>query len=358
MASNGMALSPPAVTPPRGPAAQSLPDHLAALLQSGGGSRRGGYRGRFAPSPTGALHRGNLRTALLSWLDARLQGGEWLLRIDDLDTPRNRRGADRALQEDLRWLGLTWDGPLIRQSERRGHYSSVLSALRRGGVLYACRCSRRLRADISAPHGAPPPYPGTCRGLALGWGPEKGRLPSWRLQLPVGPLDWTERFGPPGLGKGTAVGDPVLRRADGVVAYHLATAVDELALGISDVVRGEDLGLSTAPQVAAMAALGCSPPRYGHVPLWRDPAGHRLSKREGAEGLEGYRARGLDAAAVVGELAASLDLVPPGSRLSASELLASLAPDCWERHMAAGAGRSAQGSSAPAAAAPGCSEAD
>jgi len=358
MASNGMALSPPAVTPPRGPAAQSLPDHLAALLQSGGGSRRGGYRGRFAPSPTGALHRGNLRTALLSWLDARLQGGEWLLRIDDLDTPRNRRGADRALQEDLRWLGLTWDGPLIRQSERRGLYSSVLSALRRGGVLYACRCSRRLRADISAPHGAPPPYPGTCRGLALGWGPEKGRLPSWRLQLPVGPLDWTERFGPPGLGEGTAVGDPVLRRADGVVAYPLATAVDELALGISDVVRGEDLGLSTAPQVAAMAALGCSPPRYGHVPLWRDPAGHRLSKREGAEGLEGYRARGLDAAAVVGELAASLDLVPPGSRLSASELLASLAPDCWERHMAAGAGRSAQGSSAPAAAAPGCSEAD
>ena len=340
--------------PPSGPATQSLPDHLAALLQPGGGSRRGGYRGRFAPSPTGALHRGNLRTALVSWLDARLQGGEWLLRIDDLDTPRNRRGADLALQEDLRWLGLTWDGPLIRQSDRRGLYSSVLSALRRGGVLYACRCSRRLRADISAPHGAPPPYPGTCRSLALGWGLENGRLPSWRLRLPNGPLGWMERFGPPGRCEGAAVGDPVLRRADGVVAYHLATAVDELALGISDVVRGEDLAPSTAPQVAVMAALGFPPPRYGHVPLWRDPAGHRLSKREGAEGLEGYRARGLDAAAVVGELAASLAMVPPGSRLSAAELLTSLEPASWEHHLATGAAvRSAQGSSAPAAAAPG-----
>lgn len=340
--------------PPSGPATQSLPDHLAALLQPGGGSRRGGYRGRFAPSPTGALHRGNLRTALVSWLDARLQGGEWLLRIDDLDTPRNRRGADLALQEDLRWLGLTWDGPLIRQSDRRGFYSSVLSALRRSGVLYACRCSRRLRADISAPHGAPQPYPGTCRSLALGWGLENGRLPSWRLRLPNGPLGWMERFGPPGRCEGAAVGDPVLRRADGVVAYHLATAVDELALGISDVVRGEDLAPSTAPQVAVMAALGFPPPRYGHVPLWRDPAGHRLSKREGAEGLEGYRARGLDAAAVVGELAASLAMVPPGSRLSAAELLTSLEPASWERHLATGAAvPSAQGSSAPAAAAPG-----
>lgn len=133
----------------------------------------------------------------------------------------------------------------------------------------------------------------------------------------------------------------MLRRADGVVAYHLATAVDELALGISDVVRGEDLGPSTASQLAVMAALGCSPPRYGHVPLWRDAAGHRLSKREGAEGLEGYRARGLDAAAVVGDLAASLALVPSGSRLSAAELLASLEPASWERHLVALAARAA-----------------
>jgi glutamyl-tRNA synthetase len=123
------------------------------------------------------------------------------------------------------------------------------------------------------------------------------------------------------------VGDVVLRRADGVVAYHLATALDELTLGISDVVRGEDLWVSTAAQVAVMAVLGGRPPRYAHAPLWRDGAGQRLSKREGAAGLAGYRSRGLDAAAVIGELASSLDLVPAGTRLSAQELLKEMDPD-------------------------------
>jgi glutamyl-tRNA synthetase len=294
--------------------------------------RQGGYRGRFAPSPTGPLHRGNLRTALLSWLDARLHGGIWLLRIDDLDLPRNRAGAAEAIQADLGWLGLDWDGPVLRQSERRGLYSSVLSILRRGDLLYPCRCSRRMLADISAPHGGLQVYPGFCRGLPRLWGPDGGRLPSWRLRIGEGPLLWQERFAEHGRVDGaTAVGDPVLRRADGLVAYHLATALDELLLGISDVVRGEDLWSSTAPQVALMAALGQEPPRYGHVPLWRDGAGQRLSKREGAEGVEGFRSRGLDAAAAVGELAASLGLVPAGTRLSARELLASLQLATLER---------------------------
>lgn len=304
-----------------------LPDHLAALLQHGLAARAAGYRGRFAPSPSGALHRGNLRTALLSWLDARLRGGVWLLRLDDLDTPRNRAGAEEAITADLRWLGLHWDGPLIRQSERRGLYATALSALRHAGRLYPCRCSRRMLADISAPHGGLQVYPGLCRGLPPLWGPEAGRLPSWRLGLGAGPLTWQERFGPQGrLDAAAAVGDPVLRRADGLVAYHLATAVDELLLGISDVVRGEDLWSSTAPQLAVMAALGADPPRYGHVPLWCDGDGQRLSKREAAEGLAGMRARGLDGPAVVGELAASLALVPPGSRLSAAELLSGVTP--------------------------------
>jgi glutamyl-tRNA synthetase len=126
----------------------------------------------------------------------------------------------------------------------------------------------------------------------------------------------------------------VLRRADGLVAYHLATAVDDLALGIGEVLRGEDLWASTGAQVAVMTALGATPPRYAHVPLWRDAAGQRLSKREGAEGLAGYRARGLDAAGVIGELAASLDLVPAGTRLSAAELLAGLEADRLERALA------------------------
>ena len=230
-------------------------------------------------------------------------------------------------RSDLQWLGLLWDGPVIWQSQRRGIYNTVLSSLRRSGLLYPCRCSRRMLADISAPHGERPVYPGWCRQAQHTWGWQQQRLPSWRLRMPPGRLVWQERYGRPGdLDGPSVVGDVVLRRADGFLAYHLATAVDEISLGISDVLRGEDLWSSTGPQVAVMAALGFTPPVYAHVPLWRDGAGQRLSKREGAEGLEGYRARGLDGPAVIGELAASLALVPPGSRLSAAELLQSLKP--------------------------------
>ncbi len=159
------------------------------------------------------------------------------------------------------------------------------------------------------------------------WGAEAGRLPSWRLRLPPGPLRWRERLAAPGLLDGPGqVGDVVLRRADGFLAYHLATAVDELSLGITDVLRGEDLWWSTGAQVAVISVLGGTPPRYGHLPLWRDAAGRRLSKRDAAEGLAGMRQRGLDGAGVIGELAASAGLVPPGSRLSAVELLEELTP--------------------------------
>ena len=268
------------------------------------------------------MHLGNLRTALVSWLDARSHGGQWLLRLDDLDTPRNRAGATASILDDLQWLGFTWDGPPVFQSQRRGLYASVLSALRRNGFLYPCRCSRRLLADISAPHGSLSVYPGFCRGLTPLWGPQNQRLPSWRLRLPPTPLVWQERMAAEGSMEGSRqVGDLVLRRADGLVAYHLATAVDELALGISDVLRGADLWSSTGAQVAVMGVLGHSPPRYGHVPLWHDLQGHRLSKREGSAGLAGLRAQGMDAPGVIGLLAASAGLVPEGSRLSSDELL-------------------------------------
>jgi len=304
-----------------------LPDALQEALDQALARRQRHHRGRFAPSPTGALHRGNLRTALLSWLAARRRGGEWLLRLDDLDTPRNRPGAEQAILADLHWLGLHWDGPVLRQSDRRGLYSSVLSSLRRQGFLYPCRCSRRMLADISAPHGHLGIYPGFCRQRPSRWGPEQRRLPSWRLHLPAGELRWREASPLGGRIDGpSGVGDVVLRRADGVVAYHLATAVDELWLGISEVVRGEDLWSSTGAQVAVMRALGASPPAYQHVPLWRDAHGQRLSKRDGGEGLAGLRRSGHDAASVIGELAASLSLVPPGTRLSARELLDSLPP--------------------------------
>ena len=298
---------------------------MRVRLEQGLALRGHGYRGRYAPSPSGALHRGNLRTALVSWLEARLAGGSWLLRIDDLDTPRLVAGAELQILDDLRWLGLNWDGPLCRQSERRGLYNSVLTAWRRAGLLYPCRCSRRLLADVSAPHGTLNVYPGFCRGRQLGWGPEQGRLPSWRLRLGDGELRWSERLAAAGVLDGpSVVGDVVLRRADGFIAYHLATAIDELDLGITEVVRGEDLWSSTAAQVAVLRQLGAPPPRYAHVPLWRDAAGQRLSKREGSEGLAGYRARGWDGPAVIGDLAASLGLVAAGERLSADELLEEL----------------------------------
>lgn len=319
-----------------------LPLDLQERLASGLEHRRQGYRTRFAPSPTGPLHRGNLRTALLGWLEARLRGGEWLLRIDDLDGPRNRPGAEASILEDLRWLGLRWDGPVARQSAHRGVYATVLSALRKAGWLYPCRCSRRLLADVSAPHGALSIYPGNCRHGPPLWGPQAGRLPSWRLRLGPGVLRWQERCGAPGAQDGPAeVGDVVLRRADGVVAYHLATAVDELLMGISSVVRGDDLLPSTGAQVAVMAALGADPPSYAHVPLWRDGQGRRLSKREGAQGLAGMRSQGLDAPGVIGALAASLDLVPPASRLSARELVEELRADDLERCLHRGRGAKA-----------------
>ncbi|MFM7652866.1 MAG: tRNA glutamyl-Q(34) synthetase GluQRS [Vulcanococcus sp.] len=315
----------------------ALPDGLQRLLADGEQQRRTHHRGRYAPSPTGPLHLGNLQTALLSWLVSRLRGGEWLLRIDDLDTPRNRPGAEASILADLAWLGLHWDGPVIRQSQRRGLYATVLSSLRRAGALYPCRCSRRLLADVSAPHGASPVYPGFCRPLPPRWGPEDGRLPSWRLVVPPGEIRWRERLAGSGELDGERdLGDVVLRRADGFLAYHLATAVDELSLGVADVVRGADLWSATGAQVALMQRLGGEPPAYWHTPLLRDASGARLSKRQGGAGLEELLQQGLDAAAVVGCLAAGVGLVPEGSRLSAPELLQELSLEALCRSLRGG----------------------
>lgn len=258
-------------------------------------------------------------------MQARLSGGRFLLRHDDLDLPRLRPGAIEAIEADLSWLGITWDGQPLRQSERKGLYASVLSAFRRGGALYPCRCSRRMLADLSAPHGGWPLYPGTCRDRAVGWGPQQGRLPSWRLRLEPGLLRWREEIGPEGcLEAATEVGDVVLRRADGFLAYHLTSAVDDLLLAVTAVVRGADLWRSTAPQVAVSGRLGRPFATAWHVPLWLDQGGERLAKRHGSLGLEPLRQEGVDAAAVIGRMAASLKLVPDGSRLSAAELLQDL----------------------------------
>ena len=280
-----------------------LPDHLSQVLQNGQGLSQQGYRGRFAPTPSGPLHLGNVRTALLSWLRARLNNGQWLLRVDDLDTPRIRSGAIESVRQDLRWLGLNWDGPLLLQSRRRGLYGSFLSTLRKQGYLYPCRCSRRqLEAETI--------YPGTCSRLAQDWGLRDARLPAWRLRV-------AEPFA-------KEVGDVILRRADGVIAYHLATSIDELALGINEVVRGQDLVSVCAAQCAVITSLGMASPRYGHVPLLCDSSGQKLSKRDHATGLGSLRDRGEAAAQVIGQLAASLGLVSTTCEISAEELLEEL----------------------------------
>ena len=244
-----------------------------------------------------------MRTALLSWLRARLFNGQWLLRVDDLDTPRIRPGAIESVLQDLRWLGLNWDGPLVLQSRRRGLYGSFLSTFRRQGYLYPCRCSRRQLDGATI-------YPGTCRWLPQDWGLRDARLPAWRLRV-AEPFD-------------SVVGDVILRRADGVVAYHLATSIDELALGINEVVRGQDLVSVCSAQNAVIASLGMASPRYGYVPLLCDSSGQKLSKRDHATGLSSLRDRGEAAAQVIGQLAASLGLMSSMCAISAEELLEEL----------------------------------
>ena len=285
----------------------SIPDHLQRQLDQGLLLRNsGGYRGRYAPSPTGVLHQGNLQTALLSWLQARQRCGTWLLRIDDLDTPRNRPGAVEAIEADLRWLGLDWDGPTILQSRRKGVYDSWLSWFRRSGQVFPCRCSRRELAGLAL-------YPGTCRTAGHPWGWQNQRLPSWRLQVPDSDPEGS--------------GDVVLRRSDGFIAYQLATVLDELAFGITDVVRGEDLHQALPAQRSIYRALDQTPPRFHHGPLVCDRSGNKLSKREASAGLDALREQGMDAADVVGLLASGLDLVDEGSRLTALELLECLTQD-------------------------------
>ena len=287
-----------------------LPPQLVRLLENGQILRESCYRGRFAPSPTGPLHLGNLRTALISWLRARLKNGEWLLRIDDLDTPRNRSGAIESIQRDLIWLGLDWDGPIIFQSHRKDIYNNFLSALRLQKKIYPCQCSRKLLASLHPSEDQNFIYPGTCRELNLPWTMNGKKQPSWRLKV-------SQEFS-------LISGDIVLRRADGFIAYNLATVVDELCLGINEVVRGKDLVYAINSQLAVIDALAQKPLIYKYVPLMLSGDGRKLSKRDEACGLDKFKDQGVNAPYVIGLLASSLNLVPIGSQLSAIELLSDL----------------------------------
>lgn len=301
-------------------------------------------RGRYAPSPTGALHLGALRTALLAWLLARSAGGAFLLRIEDLDTPRVRPGAAPQMLDDLRWLGLDWDegpdvggayGPYV-QSARQAIYLGELARLRAAGLLYPCYCTRAaLHAPpdsasvASAPHAGdqPPRYPGTCRDLSARERRAReaaGRRPALRFRVPDAPINFTDRLaGAQSERVSETTGDFIVRRSDGLIAYNLAVVVDDALMGVTQVARGADLLAVTAPQRALAFALGYpAPTEYIHLPLATDATGARLAKRDAAAGVVGLRARGMPPEQVVGALAASVGLWPAGQPASPRALLA------------------------------------
>jgi glutamyl-tRNA synthetase len=294
-------------------------------------------RGRFAPSPTGPLHLGNARTALLSWLAARARGGAYLMRVEDLDGPRVRPGLEARILDELRWLGLSWDegpdvgGPFApyRQSERLGRYGAALERLQATGAVYPCFCSRaEIAAASQAPHGPGdegPRYPGTCRALAADEAARRvaARRPAWRFRVPAGPIAFDDGVHGRRVHDVEAeTGDFVVARADGIPAYQLAVVVDDAEMGITQVVRGDDLLPSTARQLLLYRALGLSAPAFAHVPLVVGEDGARLAKRHGALSLGELRERGAAPAAVVGLLAALSGLAPEGARLGPDALVA------------------------------------
>jgi glutamyl-tRNA synthetase len=262
------------------------------------------FVGRFAPSPTGLLHLGNARTALLGWLQARSVGGLFLLRIEDLDPERSRAEYIDAIFRDLEYLGLDWDGPVVHQSTRGACYRASLERLRRDDHVYWCTCSR---ADIaraaSAPHAGEegPIYPGTCRDRLA---PPAGLRASLRFRAAPGEVSFDDGVrGTVHQDVAASVGDFIVQRGDGVASYQLAVVVDDAEAGITDVLRGDDLLSSTPRQIQLFAALGAQVPRFHHVPLLALEGGGKLSKRDGATTIRGLRERGLPAEALLGTLA-------------------------------------------------------
>ena len=254
------------------------------------------YVGRFAPSPTGPLHAGSLVAALASWLDARAHGGQWLVRIEDVDTPRCIPGADQFILQQLATCGLVPDAPVMWQSQRNDAYQAALDALIAKGWAYPCGCSRKEIEDAQALMGhtrerhTAAVYPGTCRNGLNGKTARAWRLNVQRviddLKLPA-PLTWQDRLlGTQEQNVAQEVGDFVLRRADGLWAYQLAVVVDDAAQGITHIVRGADLTDNTARQIVLQQALGLPTPSYMHTPLVLGENGEKLSKQNGAKALD------------------------------------------------------------------------
>lgn len=283
--------------------------------------------GRFAPSPTGPLHLGSLRTALVAWLMARSAGARFLVRIEDLDPQRSRREFEQSQLADLSALGIDWDEPPVRQSERTWLYDDALGKLHAAGRLYSCFCTRtEIREAASAPHGELPEgfYPGTCSDISAAERRrriESGERFALRVRADGAQIDWHDRL----LGsRNGLVDDFVVVRADGVHAYQLAVVVDDAAQQIGEVVRGLDLAESTPRQILLQRLLDLPTPSYAHVPLVLGPTGKRLAKRDGGATLAD---RNEPVALTLALLAQSLGLAGGRNRVdSATELIADFDP--------------------------------
>ena len=288
--------------------------------------------GRLAPSPSGRMHLGNAFSALLAWLSVRSAGGELVLRLEDLDPQRCKREYCAQVEEDFLWLGLHWDrggsagGEAFYQSSRSAYYAEALHKLEKKGLIYPCFCTRNQLHAASAPHRSDgtPLYAGTCRSLSAQERIERAKVrrPALRVRVPEETIAFLDGLqGPFAQNLAAECGDFLVRRSDGVYAYQLAVVVDDALMGVTEVVRGEDLLDSTPRQLWLQRELDYAHPRYCHVPLLYGSDGHRLSKRQRDVDLGAIRAAGTPPEAVIGQLAHWAGLLERPEPVSAAELV-------------------------------------
>ena len=278
-------------------------------------------KGRFAPSPTGIMHLGNVMCALLSWLSAKSKGGTWVLRIEDLDPDRSRRQFADLLMRDLEWLGLTWDEGPYFQSERHERYAAALERLCKMDLVYPCFCTRADIMATQAPHESDGRivYAGTCR--ARTYNKEDMERAALRLKVPDREIAFTDgHYGPQRVNLSRHCGDFIIRRKDGAWAYQLAVVVDDAEMGITEVVRGSDLLLSSPQQIYLAELLGYPLPSFIHLPLLCNAQGQRLSKRDKSLDMESLRAD-FTAEEIIGRLAFLAGLKPDDAPCTAEQLL-------------------------------------